>query len=262
MPPQYLYKYLALTSVHTEGAVSTPFLYFSRPADFNDPFDCKARYTFDSGSADELKSWYRTAIAALVAHDPRSAGKPDRTLAEEYIRRFPQPDAALKAVAIPVLQADIQNKLVGILCLSETGTDPVMFYHYCNNHSGICLRFTTRDDSFFLYAEPVAYGEKYPVVEFFDLSDNVRQFKTIFLTKYSGWVYEKEWRVVDFMNGPGLRQYPPELLSSVIFGMRTTDADKARVAQWLKTRGHSVELMQAEQQNGNYQMKLVTIGKS
>src|SRR6266540_4767950 len=104
VPPQYLYKYLALTSVHTEGAVSTPFLYFSRPADFKDPFDCKARYTFDSGSADELKSWYRTAIAALVAHDPRSAGKPDRTLAEEYIRRFPQPDAALKAVAIPVLQ--------------------------------------------------------------------------------------------------------------------------------------------------------------
>lgn len=259
VPPQYLYKYFSLSSAHTEEVLSAPFLHFSRPADFNDPFDCTVRYTFDSGNADDLGSWYKTAIAALVAHDPRSASKVDRTLVEEYRRRYPRPDAALKTAIVPVLQADLKSKLIGVLCLSETGTDPVMFYHYCNNHAGICVRFTTRDDSLFWHAEPVSYGDTYPVVEFFDSSDNVRQFETIFLTKYSGWKYEKEWRVIDFMNGPGPRQYPKELLSGVIFGMRTTNADKARVAGWLKKRDHAVELLQAEQQDDSYQMKLVTI---
>ncbi|SRR5258708_3570890 len=259
MPPAILYKYVALTSPYVEALLTTPTLYFARPRDFNDPFDCRAHYTFESGSKEDLKAWYRTAISALVNHDGRFTGRDDRALVEEYLKQFPRPDDALKEAALRVLQADIQTKLVGVLCLTATGTDPVMYYHYSGNHSGLCLRFQPRGDSFLWHAEPVLYGPDVPEVEFFDDSNLPGQFEMIFLRKYSGWAYENEWRVIDFINGPGSRPYPAELLTGVIFGMNTADTDKAQVTGWLKKRGHHVELLQAIPQDRKYQMHLKSV---
>jgi hypothetical protein len=163
--------------------LSTPFLYFSRPADFNDPFDCAVRYTFDAGTEDVLRSWYVIAIRAPVSNDPRLSQLGAAALSKEYRERYPLPDGTPKAAAGPVITADIGNKLVGVLCLSPTGIDPVMYYHYCADHAGVCVRFAPREDSIFWHADSVSYGENFPLVEIFDSSDNPRQFETIFLTK-------------------------------------------------------------------------------
>jgi hypothetical protein len=261
MPSPVLYKYVRLSSAHTSELLTNPALYFARPGDFNDPFDCRAHYTFRKPkSKEELEIWHKTAVIALAHHDPRFTGKPDPALVKEYLQRFPRPDDALAAAVLRVLQADIQNKLIGVLCLTATGTDPVMYYHYCENHTGICLRFKPREDSFFWHAEPVGYGNEYPEVEFFDDSDLPGQFESIFLRKYSGWAYENEWRVIDYINGPGVRPYPPALLTGVIFGMKTTGADKDRVRDCLEKRGQHVELLQAMPQERNYQMRLDSLG--
>jgi hypothetical protein len=258
--PQYLYKYVPYSSAHLDDLLCGSSLHFSRPGDFNDPSDCMVRYTFDAGNAADLESWHKTALIALVNHDPRYAGGPDLKLFEEYLRRYPKPDHALKAAAGPVLRADIKHKLIGVLCLTETCTDPVMYYHYCKNHHGVCVRFTVRDGSYFPHAEPVTYHDKYPVVDFFESSKLEKQFETIFLRKYSGWAYEKEWRIIDFIDGPGARSYPADLLSGIVFGMNTTDAERARVIGCLRKRDHSVEMMQAELSEDSYQMKVAGIG--
>jgi hypothetical protein len=220
------------------------------------------RYTFDAGSAADLEAWHKTALIALLRRDPRYEGKPNPRLFEEYLQRYPEPDHALKAAAGPVLRADIKQRLIGVLCLTETCIDPVMYYHYCQNHNGVCLRFTVQEGSYFSHAEPVTYDDKYPVVEFFDSSNLERQFETIFLRKYSGWSYEKEWRVIDFINGPGTRSYPSELLSGVVFGMNTSDVQRTRVIELLRRRDHTVELVQAGLSDESYLMTLTAIGST
>jgi hypothetical protein len=134
-----------------------------------------------------------------------------------------------------------------------------MFLHYGYRHEGICLQFRVGAESFFGSAEKVNYGDEYPVVDFFGENDKERQFTQIFLTKYRGWQYEMEWRVVDWINGAGLHAYPAELLTGVIFGMNCGAEDQVRVREWLRSRDHPVQLYHATQRRDNFQMSLEQI---
>jgi len=58
----------------------------------------------------------------------------------------------------------------------------------------------------------------------------------------TSWAYEQEWRIIDPENGPGYRAYPPELLKSVIFGLRMSGPDRELVKKWVGQRGHSRHL--------------------
>jgi hypothetical protein len=257
--PRLLYKYMSLRSEHTEAAVRNPTLWFSRPADFNDPYECRPVYTFKHRNAEERDQWYETTLRALARWDPEFSREREAELIWKYRRRYPVADDAFAAAAEEILQEDIHRRLIGVLSLSATGTDPVMFLHYGYRHEGICLRFRVGAGSFFESAEEVLYGDEYPVVDFFDDANKDEQFTHIFLTKYRGWQYEMEWRVVDWINGVGLHAYPAELLTGVIFAMNCSADDQRRVREWVYARGHAVQLYRATPHRDNYQMQLVPI---
>lgn len=100
-------------------------------------------------------------------------------------------------------------------------------------------------------AQPVSYSDDYPVVEFHSTPIN-EQVQLIFRTKYCGWAYEQEWRVIDTKYGPGLHSYPSELLKGVIFGLRMPDSDKALIREWVKQRGHAVKFYECTQGNRRF----------
>ncbi|MGF6968133.1 hypothetical protein OKW43_005161 [Paraburkholderia sp. WC7.3g] len=264
--PEYLYKYTPLRATtdqpekqrQLDALLTTPELWLAAPSTFNDPMDCKPKFRFSGGTPQARERFRQVTIFRMVKRDhSQAAGDELRNLMEEYSRTRQDIDSRFEAEADLAITEAIQS--IGVLCLSERPNDPVMFYHYGDKHVGMCLKFRT--DGFLRGVEPVMYSENYPVVAFFDDSNHEEQFERIFLTKYKSWEYEHEWRYVeanlDHENPQRLRNYPPELLSGVIFGYKMPQADRDYAADLLRNRASRVELLEARLDRNHYLLDIV-----
>jgi|SaaInlStandDraft_2_1057019.scaffolds.fasta_scaffold63395_2 hypothetical protein len=67
-------------------------------------------------------------------------------------------------------------------------------------------------------------------------------------TKAAQWAYEKEWRCIDFV-AAGERPMPNDMLNGIVFGCRTSDADKQMVREWVQStqvdRSHFIKRLNA-----------------
>lgn len=273
MPPDYLYKYTPLRAPLDEkcqkdeerqkqldALLLTANLWFAAPESFNDPMDCKPGFTFNGGTSEQREKFRQTVIKAKLRHDyPSAQGEELKRLRQECEKQYPQFDETLCQLAHELLPKDLQN-LVGVLCLSECERDPVMFYHYAAGHTGMCLKFRSLD--LFAHAQPVQYSLDYPIVEFFDDTDNEKQYERIFLTKYRGWKYEREWRVINFYQDASARltPYPIGLLEGVIFGYLMPPEDRDYAIGLLRKRGNPVMLYEAKLSNRHYLLDVTPIG--
>ncbi len=171
-------------------------LYFSSPLDFNDPYECMP------------------AIQKLNAQfniDSLANKKSQRDYIEHLENKI------------------LGGRKIGIVCLSETDENTIMYAHYSQNHEGLCLGFevdiydsrSERADPFL--ASEVIYAETYPFLT--GKQDSKEQFKNLFLYKHEDWDYEKEWRIVNFLidNEKNrlmkFQDYMP--LKRVVLGMKT-----------------------------------------
>ena len=145
---------------------------------------------------------------------------------------------------------------VGLFCLSEVRDSILMWSHYAQDHFGYCLEFAAEDHEYmFGAAQPVSYCDDYPVVEFYNTPID-RQVQLIFLTKYRGWAYEREWRVIDTKGGSGLHSYPPILLTGVIFGLRMPESQRKHIRSWVKNRGHAVRFYECTQDDRRFAIEI------
>jgi len=239
MSVEVLYKFGKLGE-HSESLFTTPTIWFAAPTSLNDPFECRPFFEFE-GTDEQI-------VEILV----RVLRRPNPTLSDS--------DALARALALlkegrykdpgfwEPIRRDVAKLLstdIGLCCLTKTNTNILMWSHYAADHQGYCLEFAATDTTpFFGEAQKVSYSKDFPIVNFFDTPHDV-QVDLIFLTKYEGWQYEEEYRIVDHEGGAGLHSYPPELLKSVTFGVRMEDEDKQRIRQWLKVRGHTVKIYEA-----------------
>jgi hypothetical protein len=76
------------------------------------------------------------------------------------------------------------------------------------------------------------------------------------LTKSPDWSYEKEWRILDFENGPGARDFPPECLSAVILGCRIPDEEREKVLGWIRAFPTPVTALQPKAASNQFRMEL------
>jgi|GEM_PF-385534 len=88
------------------------------------------------------------------------------------------------------------GKMNGIICLSETWKQPLMWGHYAEAHKGVCLGFRVRAGHY----EKIKYYKERPSLQSFgkskveDLSEADRE--EISIRKFEQWEYEREWRRV------------------------------------------------------------------
>lgn len=80
------------------------------------------------------------------------------------------------------------SKYFGLICFSENWNSPVQWAHYANNHQGICLGFEIPDNRL----KKVKYVDKRLSLSF-PMTRN--EFRELFLTKFSHWSYEEEYRI-------------------------------------------------------------------
>ncbi len=76
----------------------------------------------------------------------------------------------------------------GMVCFSFKWSNPVLWSHYAEKHTGICLGFDVPDE----YARPVMYVDKRLL---FPTESNETIAQEWIFTKFSGWCYEDECRI-------------------------------------------------------------------
>src|SRR6266446_10364667 len=168
-PPKQLFKYRVIND-YTEKIFTKQELYFAAPKDFNDPFDCAFHLPCQGDGARE--------VIASVAFQAARRTRPQWTLEKAF-------EEAEKAATTIVTKhheeasrqlskslARDYNDRVGILSLTATANNTLMWTHYADNHKGICLEFRTTEESLFRRAQPVNYAEDFPHLDVFRLAND------------------------------------------------------------------------------------------
>jgi len=248
-------------------------IYFPSSEKLNDPLDSRI----------DIDAEYQKVVASL---DPTKDEATNRKAFLVYLLNahdFRDPNTKQKIGLNQALQRFIQT--VGILSLSKTPTDPLLWSHYAASHTGICLGFDidkiqsesifARDEVTYLAAPPYQaiflslaeqLGEfmrpwdkqSYPD----ELGDKfyTKQISELMrgnlFVKSEKWKYEEEYRIVQ--SNPGMQGFPPEALQVVILGTKTTAQNSKTIENILKIPGYShVKFKRAMHIPGSFEFDIV-----
>lgn len=249
--PEILYRYRHLQGEHRERTariLKDSALYFASPASFNDPFDCKVHFRLSS-TEKEPRSKH---LSLLKKYAPALNRAQRRAKATDDLRRF-DCEEFLRNVTTG-FQTEVNQ--VGVLSLSQTNDNVVLWSHYADGHAGLCLAFSVATDlTFFARAQPVTYSTEYPKIDL--LRDPpMKHVEAFLLNKAVGWRYEEEWRIIDHNTGPGEKTFLEQSLVGITLGARMKSEDRRFVIECLKTRKYPVPLFQALVKEGSYALDI------
>jgi Protein of unknown function (DUF2971) len=221
-------------------------VYFRSREQLNDPNELRPSIAFQ-GTDKQIRQFVRQAI---LARWPARLSPANRLREEsKLIYKYRNTPDWVEETLHQILDR------VGLLCLFETSTDPLLWAHYADGHRGACVEFDA-GAGLFLAAQRVNYTERRPVINrVIDSTDEI--LEKSMRTKGGAWAYEQEWRVVarwhdgdrieryfaqhdvpeglhSFMrdqHGPGYYSFPAEAIRSVILGRRVEE----NIETWLKT---------------------------
>lgn len=247
--PQNLYKFRSLIGdarARTRDIIVNHRLWWSAPADFNDPYDCAPSAIFD-GSPLKQK-----AYVSRVVRDHGGGTRLDRRRAKaSALRRRPSEIEK----GLEELQQQMRRD-IGVCCLGEEADHMLMWAHYADSHRGICLQFKTGfPELHFSLAFPVSYSPDRPVISIVRKQTD-RLMEQVLLTKAAFWSYEREWRMIDQKNGPGLKPFPPASLVGVILGSAMNQSDVAEVRSWITHSNPTIRLKQARLDSREYRLHI------
>lgn len=241
--PKFFYKYRPINS-DTLDAIENCRIFFSSPADFNDPFDGRIPLVLE-GTHDQWQEY----LQEIVKREHPKLSPAQRM---DFISSLLETGALneLKEYDFnPIIDA------VGVLCLSTVPDDILMWSHYSQKHSGVCLQYlSTSKDNFFLRAQKVSYREHFPTTSVFD-EPNARMEAQI-LTKSSHWEYESEWRILAPGGARQLQQHVTSALVGVIVGCRASEKDLQAVREAITRSQANPKLFQAKQSARKFSLEI------
>jgi hypothetical protein len=176
------------------------------------------------GTADEI--FARAIEAVSIQYGITGAEAEDR--AREMLSQQDPRTLEGKRKAIES-QLNLLGKL-GVCCFSASAPDnTLMWGHYAEGHTGVCLEFEIPDGKLFKVVGedsashpvvgplPVKYENQLPKYNLF--TGTSKEMSACLTTKSLEWQYEKEYRSISFRY-LGLIEYEPAKLTAVIAGCR------------------------------------------
>jgi len=95
--------------------------------------------------------------------------------------------------ALRITKKEMSEK-TGMICMSKSWTNPLMWTHYADNHRGVCLGFDVSEDFF----DPVIYRNNRLTLDDLGITNiadlTSEHMKEIVLCKFDAWQYESEYR--------------------------------------------------------------------
>lgn len=244
-----LYKYRDI-SPRSLDILSYRELYFARPSDLNDPLD---------GQID-INSVYRNLHQFMKNLDGEVGLKLGFLVHILNEHKFTPVDDDSQTLSFTEAMLHFVRNL-GICSFSKTPNDALLWSHYVAGHTGFCIGFEEADlqpDGVFIRSD-VEYFASPPNRQLFldlasELGDLIRPWDSAFksdneatdrfysmqisrtmranlLVKSDLWRYEKEYRLIQ--NKAGLAKFSPSAVREIVFGLKTSDAERRSVIKTL-----------------------------
>lgn len=243
--PEKLYKFRSLAGDSGRHIGRTLFegeVYFGSARRFNDPFECLPQFILE-GTAAQKTQYFRSFVSKVE-------GVPQEQVDELSAHLASKPDT----LNMQDLQDTFKSQMDAfpMFCLSAVADNVLMWSHYAAEHSGLCLEFDGKSP-IFEEATPVTYSSERVRV---NLIDSDYSQRTVLLTKSLDWHYEQEWRLIEVGTSPGVRIWPPEALTAVVLGARISEADRARVMEWVARRSPKIAVRQASMSTKKFKVDI------
>ena len=231
--PSQLYKYRTPDIGRMKDILLLNQMWAADPTTFNDPFDCYPHIDL-TGTYDEARAW----MALRIARTGQTVSEEKQHVLAKQIER----DGFISLMEESP-EATFRNSIsqFGIIALTTDPKNILMWSHYAQNHTGVCLEFAT-DIQPFLTAVEVRYDKARPVFRPM-MADRSDLIERVLLYKAKFWEYEHEWRY--FRVGAGLISFEPSTLTSIILGAAATPHFVGQLRALIDERQAPIEVKQA-----------------
>jgi hypothetical protein len=250
-------------------------LWFPKPEQLNDPFDAQLKINNIDVSIDDFKEsfvyfqkWYLKENGKEISLKNFDLffenGKPSKFMKEE--------------VSSLIQHWNEHSANMGVLSLSEDPKNTSMWSHYSDEHRGICIGYDPKlicpnlsnklqdslkkvsykkeceiiRNAYLLYAKLGMGSERGAYSEL---------FKDMLSTKSNDWSYEKEWRFLVPDQGGKLVNLEIDAITSITFGLRTSEHTKLSVSHILRYHDKKVQFYQITRCDKNVGLERISMDK-
>lgn len=255
--PPVIYKYVPYNTYSLSNLKNSQ-IFFNRPIDFNDPFDCSLVRESIKIDDNEIIQLYNDWVSNELPDAPPPPTNPIKNV--KSIENLPddfrrQMEEITKEVAKEKQQE--YHYRIGCACFSKINDSLLMWSHYANGHKGFCLEFDTSFDPFYK-AYKVEYSDSFPSLNLITMflariKSDSRAFTSL-LTKYSCWEYEKEWRI--FHREPRkFFGYTEDALKAVYFGVSIDTTNRDIICLILQGQNPNVAFYKAKRSSRKFEIE-------
>jgi hypothetical protein len=216
LKPQFLYKYHQM-NLHLIEMLTSAELYMSSKFDLNDPLDSACTISLEN-----YLNLYFEKYPSLK-NDPKHV----EIVINCFKWKLERGDNDW------ISDIDESKSKLRVSCFTEDGNNSLMWSHYAENHTGVCLKFEPAED-------PILDKVLFPVKYTDELIDakNISDFSKSLLTKLRTWEIEKEWRIISDKTKFPFKQ---ESLVEIVLGLRVPNS----TMRWFKQFRENVYFMHA-----------------
>ena len=254
-----LYHWQPFNEARLAKLLAERAIYCASPSQFNDPWDCKPHFNTEI-LADPSEREKHVHWAVDLCR--RRTGMSDADIARmvESLRADTPRAAALIREISEGTASDISLRY-RVYCLGPDVESLMMWAHYANSHSGVCLEFSLRNE-ILCTALKCEYRSEFPLMRAYASGD--ADVLAILLTKAEAWSYEREYRLIaqeranalsddTLLTENSLLQLPEGALTSIIVGCQ---ADYKKVATLVKAVAPGVRVRRAVRVPNKYQLRI------
>ncbi|WP_419773998.1 DUF2971 domain-containing protein [Halarcobacter sp.] len=273
-----LFKYMP--EVRIDDILVLNKIRFTQPICFNDPFECKL--TIDNMASDEdIQNFHKENFEKLLKEEYDKNNAINSVLSYEQFLLLSETkkesilDSLKEINSSECFIQQLRNKFEeilnyewGILSLTTSKDNLLMWAHYANEHKGFTVEFSEKSNffhkredkkSFFNHLHKVNYSS---YRDYKDLSK--KQFEEVFLTKSIEWEYEEEYRVFKQLSSANevkneniyLFNFPKDMIKAIYCGC---NMDKVHKEKILNIISNDIELSHVKLYYGEISTKYYKI---
>lgn len=175
-----------------------------------------------------------------------------------------------KAINFSNIARRMMENQFGILCLSKSFNNPLMWGHYASDHKGIMFEFDfstiSKNTTLYSSIREVSYQSDYPEMSYETLlglnksifPEQSKEFMRILsFTKHDAWKYEQEYRSVasnNILDEYNLAAIPKECFKSITIGCTADEGSVELVANLAKKEMPDTKIYHNSLDSKNYKL--------